>query len=207
MEFLLTHGYLAFFFWILANRIGAPLPATPVLLAAGALSGMGELKFVSVVALAVLATLMSDTVWFALGRRHGSRMLKLLCRLALQPDSVAHRAQDLVHRHGTRFLLVAKFIPGMNRASLPLTGSSRVSYPRFLAYDFVGATFWVCGYLGLGYVFSEQLHRLAAVAPTFGALTAAFAILLIAVYVAIRYFKRPRHIAPALEPTTPPENS
>src|SRR5512146_1944314 len=181
MEMFLSHGYVAIFVWILANRVGAPLPATPVLLAAGALSGMGEMKFVSILALAVLATLLSDIVWFELGRRHGSRMLKFLCRLALQPDSVCHRAQDLVHRHGTRFLLVAKFIPGMNRASLPLTGSSRVSYPRFLAYDFFGATFWAWGYLGLGYVFSEPLQRLAALAPAFGALTAAAALLLVAI--------------------------
>jgi membrane protein DedA with SNARE-associated domain len=203
IELLSTHGYLAFFVWILANRIGAPLPATPVLLAAGALSGLGEVKFPTIVLLAVLATLLSDVVWFEIGRRHGTRLLRLICRLALQPASVSHRAQELISRHGARLLLIAKFIPGMNRASLPLTGSSRVSYPSFLAYDLVGSTLWVCGYLGLGYAFCQELHRALGMAPTFGVIAAGIALTVAALYIAVRYTRRQRAVAAVVRPSLP----
>ena len=35
---LLLYGYLLLFAWVLVEQLGIPLPATPVLLAAGALS-------------------------------------------------------------------------------------------------------------------------------------------------------------------------
>ena len=34
---LLTYGYLLLFAWVLVEQLGIPLPATPMLLAAGAL--------------------------------------------------------------------------------------------------------------------------------------------------------------------------
>ena len=42
---LLVYGYLLLFAWVLVEQFGIPLPATPVLLAAGALSAQHELSF------------------------------------------------------------------------------------------------------------------------------------------------------------------
>jgi membrane protein DedA with SNARE-associated domain len=186
-------GYLVFFLWILGNRIGVPIPATPALLIAGALSGTGELRLAKVVVLAVVATLLSDSVWFELGRRHGLYVLKLLCRLAIEPDTCQRRAETFMLRHGVRSLLVAKFIPGMNRTMLPLTGMTRCSYPRFLAFDAVGAALWATGYTGLGYIFSEELERAVRYAAHIGWVAGvAAALALLGVYFAVRLVERQR---------------
>ena len=42
---LLTYGYLLLFAWVLVEQFGIPLPATPVLLAAGALSAEHQINF------------------------------------------------------------------------------------------------------------------------------------------------------------------
>ena len=42
---LITYGYLLLFAWIFVEQIGIPLPATPVILAAGALSVDGPIHF------------------------------------------------------------------------------------------------------------------------------------------------------------------
>ncbi len=42
---LLMYGYLLLFAWVLVEQLGIPLPATPVLLAAGALSADGPIRF------------------------------------------------------------------------------------------------------------------------------------------------------------------
>ncbi len=159
LQVLIFKGYLIFFLWILVNRLGMPLPATPALLAAGALAGMGEWRIALVLLLAIAATLAADTVWFELGRRFGSRILRLVCRAALDPDIAVRRAESFLHRHGARSLLVSKFIPGMNRTMLPLTGTAHVGYVRFLIFDFFGALIWAGVYAGVGYVFSDTLEQ------------------------------------------------
>ena len=41
---LLQHGYLILFAWVLLDQLGLPIPAEPMLLAAGALAGAGHLS-------------------------------------------------------------------------------------------------------------------------------------------------------------------
>src|SRR2546429_4136988 len=44
-EFLIHHGLAVLFGWVLVEQLGVPIPAMPLLLAAGALSRPGEFKF------------------------------------------------------------------------------------------------------------------------------------------------------------------
>jgi membrane protein DedA with SNARE-associated domain len=165
---LMWNGYLVFFGWILVNRLGVPLPATPALLAAGALSALGELRYSNVLMLAVLATVISDSVWYELGKRHGGRILRYLCRISLQPDSCVRRAETFLANHGLKSLLVTKFLPGMNRTILPLTGVVHVSYPRFFLFDVAGAALWAAAYSGLGFAFSDQFQQALRHAKSLG---------------------------------------
>jgi len=43
-HFLLLYGYALLFAWVLVEQLGIPLPATPVLLAAGALFGRKRIE-------------------------------------------------------------------------------------------------------------------------------------------------------------------
>ena len=62
IQFLIRHGYTLLFFWVFAEQIGLPIPAAPILLAAGALAGQGQLNLAIAVGLAVIASLLSDTL-------------------------------------------------------------------------------------------------------------------------------------------------
>ncbi|HYG99941.1 MAG TPA: VTT domain-containing protein [Terriglobales bacterium] len=190
---LMWNGYLVFFGWILANRLGVPLPATPALLAAGALSAFGELRYSNVLMLAILATVISDSVWYELGKRHGGRILRYLCRISLQPDSCVRRAEGFLATHGLKSLLVTKFLPGMNRTILPLTGVVHVSYPRFFFFDVVGAALWAAVYSGLGFAFSEQFELALRHAKSLGIYGAiALAVLLGVGYAGYKFAVRKR---------------
>ncbi len=71
IQFLLRHGYAVLFVFVLAEQIGLPLPAVPVLLAVGALAGTGQLSFPVALLVAAAAALLSDFTWYHLGRRRG----------------------------------------------------------------------------------------------------------------------------------------
>src|SRR5712692_7776679 len=87
LEFLLHHGYILLLGWVFAEQLGLPLPSMPLLLAAGALAGTGHLSFFASLFYVMLATVVADSIWYQLGRRKGIKVLQLLCKISLEPDS------------------------------------------------------------------------------------------------------------------------
>jgi hypothetical protein len=69
IQFLIHHGYAVLFAWVLLEQGGLPIPAVPLLLAAGALAATGRMNLALIFGTAVLATLASDGSWYARGRR------------------------------------------------------------------------------------------------------------------------------------------
>ena len=63
------------------------MPALPLLLAAGALARGGHVEYSMVVGLSIVACLLSDVIWYEIGRRSGGSVLRWLCRISLEPDS------------------------------------------------------------------------------------------------------------------------
>ena len=120
------------------------------------------------IGLAVGAALLSDIFWYYMGRRRGSQLLSLLCRISLEPDSCVRRTEDLFSRYGSRSLLITKFLPGLSAVSTPLAGIIRMRLSLFLFFDCMGAIFWVGSFTAFGYLFSEQLDRALAYAASMG---------------------------------------
>jgi membrane protein DedA with SNARE-associated domain len=160
-DFLIRHGYAVLFGWVLLEQLGLPVPAAPLLIAAGALARAGKMNLTFAVALAFIAVILADLFWYSLGRYRGGRILKLLCRISLEPDSCVRRTENLFIRHGVRSLLVAKFIPGLNTAAPSLAGVFRMPVRRFLIFDSLGGFFWVVTITSLGLILSDQLERIA----------------------------------------------
>ena len=193
-RFLIRHGYAVLFVWVAVEQIGFPLPATPLLLAAGALAGAGRLNFVLVIGTAVLASLISDMAWYEIGRRKGMKVLSLPCRMSLEPDSCIRRTEDVFARHGARSLLVAKFIPGLTTAAPPVAGIFRMRRSRFLLFDGVGAALWAGVFAGLGLLFSDQLEWLAGQVARLGTWLAAILVGGLAAYLLWKYVHRQRFL-------------
>lgn len=194
IQFLIQHGHVLLFAWVLVEQIGLPLPAIPLLLAAGALAGSGKMNFALAVGLAIIAALVADLSWYYLGRYRGSRVLKLLCRISLEPDSCVRRTEDVFARHGAYSLLVAKFVPGLNTAAPPLAGIFRMPVSRFLVLDGLGAFVWVAAFAGLGYIFSDQMEQMAAYASRWGTWLVVILVGSLAAYIVWKYVQRQRFL-------------
>src|SRR5215831_18815433 len=131
IAFVERHGYALLFWWVLAEQSAIPLPSVPLLLAAGTLIRTGRLHAPLATAACVIAAVIADTVWFQLGRRRGRQVLRILCRVSLEPDSCVRQTENAFLRYGMNSLLVSKFIPGLNAVAPPLAGNSASSYWRF----------------------------------------------------------------------------
>jgi membrane protein DedA with SNARE-associated domain len=193
-DFLLRHGYVVLLGWVFAEQIGLPVPTVPLLLATGALAGTGRLSFLASLFFCVLAALAADSLWFLLGRLKGIRVLQLLCKISLEPDSCVRRTEGIFSKQGARSLLFAKFVPGLGTVAPPLAGIFHMRPRRFLFYDALGALFWAGGYLSLGYVFSGQIELIAERASALGGRLVVLLIGSFAAYIAYKFIARQRFL-------------
>ncbi|HLG94995.1 MAG TPA: VTT domain-containing protein [Bryobacteraceae bacterium] len=194
LPFLLRHGYWVLFVNVLAEQIGVPVPAFPVMLAMGALAGLGSRSFDVSLILAVCAAISSDMFWFRLGRLRGHSILNLLCRLSLEPDSCVSNTKGLFSRFGATTLLFAKFVPGLGAAAAPLAGLTRMPLWKFLVADATGAVAWSSAYLGLGFLFRDQLEDAAEYARRLGSGLVVILAAALAAYIVWKYYQRRRFI-------------
>ncbi len=194
IQFLIQNGYTVLFFWVLFEQLGLPIPAAPMLVAAGALAGIGRLNFIMVFGAGVAAALLSDFFWFHMGRFRGSKVLTLLCRISLDPDSCVHHTKVIFARYGAPSLLVAKFIPGMNAMGPPLAGILRMRLLRFLFFDGLGAFIWVSVFTLLGYQFGHEIEehviKTRGVGPWIGLIVPVG----LGVYILWKYIQRKRFL-------------
>lgn len=161
-----------------------------MLLAAGAVAGMGSLNLGVCVFIAMFAAIAGDIVWFFLGRRYGSAILGLLCRISLEPDSCVSNTQRVYSKYGTSTLLFSKFVPGLNTVMTPLAGRFREPFGRFLIFDSAGALFWTASYIFLGWLFRAQLERFADGLFQMGSWLGVFITAIIVLYALYRYARR-----------------
>jgi membrane protein DedA with SNARE-associated domain/rhodanese-related sulfurtransferase len=151
----LTYG--AVLLGVFAQQLGLPIPSIAFLMAAGALSAHGGMRAGIAVFLGVLGCLAGDAIWFCIGRKWGSKAMRLLCRFTADPRSCSRNAREKFRRYGLRALCAAKFLPGVDAVLPPLAGAEGVSVPSFLAHDAVGSLLWSAAYVSVGYLFSNEL--------------------------------------------------
>ena len=190
LHFLLRHGYPVLFGWVFLEQAGLPMPSSPLLFVAGALAGAGRLHFTATLGLVMVAAVMADTAWFLWGRWRGAGVLRIVCRISLEPDTCVRRTKEAVARHGRLAILASKFVPGLNAAVPPLAGVTGMGLGEYLALDCVSALLWAGAFMGLGRIFSRQLDLLAYYVRGFGGAVLALMVALLAFYIARKYIAR-----------------
>ena len=189
---LSQYGLIIVIVNVLLDPIGLPVPAVPTLIVAGALAADGHMSLSALFAGAVLACLVPDCGWYLVGQRYGIRVLKTLCRISLEPDSCVSQTQTRFERWGINSLVIAKFIPGLAIIAPPMAGAMRIGWPRFVFLSTCSAVLWAGSALGAGALFKSQIARLLAHLQEFGSITGMGLMLLLAAYIASKWWERRR---------------
>jgi membrane protein DedA with SNARE-associated domain/rhodanese-related sulfurtransferase len=194
IDLLARHDALAVFLVTLAARIGAPVPAAPLLVIAGGLAAGGRVSLTAVFIVAIAANVLGDGLWYWAGRRYGYRMMRLLCRISLEPDSCVRQSETLISRWGGSSLVAAKFVPGVSLVAAPMAGALGMSVRRFIGYDLVAGALWAAAFLWLGLVFSQQIQQLLTALAHAGMAAVVLLALALGAFVAQRYWRRRRFL-------------
>jgi membrane protein DedA with SNARE-associated domain/rhodanese-related sulfurtransferase len=194
VQLLFKYGYIVVFGISFLEQLGFPLPAPTLIIGMGALSRSGQAVAALVVATASLAALAGDLIWYELGRSHGRSVLRLLCRISLEPDYCVRRTEDAFERLGLWTLLPGKFIPGINAAAVPLAGMMKTPLLRFLIFDIPAVILWGGTYTLLGYAFSVEIERIILYLSRFGLSVLLLAAAAITFYVVYKIEQRRRFL-------------
>ena len=162
------HGLPAIFLVILLGQFGVPLPALPLLLAAGAIAASHPPFGLAALVVAVTASVAGSSATFALGRVYGNTMLALLCRISLSPTKCVGYGRTAFDRFGPSALIFSRFIPGLAVLAPPLAGSARMPAPVFVTFQAMGAFLFALFGLGLGYEFQGAVQGLIAQLEIYG---------------------------------------
>jgi membrane protein DedA with SNARE-associated domain/rhodanese-related sulfurtransferase len=186
------YGVVIVFINVLVDQIGVPVPAVPTLIVAGAIAANGAMPLASLFLWALIACLIADCGWYLIGQIYGIRVLKLLCRISLEPDSCVSQTQTRFERWGVNSLVVAKFIPGLAIIAPPMAGAMRIGWPKFLALSTASGMLWVGSALIAGMLFRTQIEALLVRIDDIGSLLLLMASCALGLYVGYKWWERER---------------
>lgn len=194
MQLLLTlieqYGLWLVFANVLALQCGLPVPAYPTLIVVGAITARGDITVPQVIAVSTAASLIADFAWYFAGARHGRRVLRLMCRLSLSPDSCVRLTENIYERWGAPSLVVAKFVPGFAAVATSMAGMVRTSLWRFMLFDTIGALLWSSVAVALGWVFRDGVNEILAVFAAAGRWGLMALIVALALFIAVKALQR-----------------
>jgi membrane protein DedA with SNARE-associated domain len=181
-----AHGHLAVFLGVLFEQMGAPVPALPFLLLAGARSTGDAGITLQFLLLASLASVLADLAWFVIGRRHADTVLGRLCRRSAEPHRCRACGQTRFARWGSVAVLLAKFIPGLTTVARPLAGALGMPARTFLALDLIGTVVWAAAGIGSGMLFDQEIAQVLLGLERAEEMIVRFSVLAVALYGAWR---------------------
>jgi membrane protein DedA with SNARE-associated domain/rhodanese-related sulfurtransferase len=182
-------GLLIVFTSVFIDQAGIPLPCYPILLIAGAMATSVD-AMATLLGVAFAAAVSADLLWYGVGLRYGRRVLNLVCKIALSPESCIRRTEDTFARFGSWTLPFAKFVPGLSYVAVALSGITRLSLWRFIVFDGLGAIGFVAAPVLAGRLFHNVVGALLRTLYQLGAYGAVLVVVLLALYIGTRLLER-----------------
>ncbi|MGW4568682.1 DedA family protein [Streptomyces sp. NPDC004561] len=149
---ILDHwGYLAVGGLIFLEDFGIPAPGETILIAAAVYAGAGQLNIAAVVAVGFFAAILGDNVGYLIGRTGGHALVQRYGKYVLLPPERYEKAEKFFTRHGGKVVTIARFIEGLRQLNGIIAGAAEMPWPRFVAFNALGAALWVGLWAGVGY--------------------------------------------------------
>ncbi|MHB2022542.1 MAG: DedA family protein [Mycobacteriales bacterium] len=184
------YGYLAVAGLLFLEDFGVPVPGETMLIAAAVYAGAGRLNVVAVAVIGFVAATLGDNVGFAIGHFGGRPLALRLGRQVLLTEERLDRAEAFFARHGGKVVTIARFVEGLRQANGIIAGISRMSWPRFLAFNALGAALWVGVWVTVGYAAGNHISTIYRALNRYLPLAVALVVIALVVHVLLRRRRR-----------------
>lgn len=154
-----TIGLIAIIFAESGLLIGFFLPGDSLLFTAGLLASQGKLNLAVVLVGCFLAAFIGDQVGYAFGKKVGPSIFKRPDSRFFKHENVK-RAEEFFEHHGSKTIVLARFVPIVRTFAPVLAGVSSMRYRTFVTFNIIGAFLWAVGVTLLGYWLGETIPNI-----------------------------------------------
>jgi membrane-associated protein len=130
------------------------LPGDSLLFAAGSFAGLGALSLWPLFFVCCAAAILGDTVNYAIGAYLGPKVFHYPKSRFFNPDHLK-KTHAFYEKYGGKTIIIARFIPIIRTFAPFVAGVGKMTYPRFLSYNVIGALLWVSVCVFAGYFFGN----------------------------------------------------
>ena len=156
-------GYTALFAIVFAETgllIGFCLPGDSLLVTAGLVCALdGAMNIWSLVGILSVAAILGDSVGYAIGYHLGPRIFSREDSRLFHKDHL-RRTQGFFERHGTKTIVLARFVPIVRTFAPTVAGVGKMSYRTFLTYNIMGGIGWVAAMTLGGYFLGRSIPNI-----------------------------------------------
>jgi membrane protein DedA with SNARE-associated domain len=158
---VVQYGYWAVGGALLLENAGIPVPGETILLLASFLAySEHDLRLPWIIVVATIAATVGDNLGFALGYYGGRPLLLRYQTIFRIKNATISRGEELFAKYGSVTVFFARFVFGMRIIAGPMAGVLRMSWRKFLVFNFLGAVVWVSVISSAGYLFGRHWDRL-----------------------------------------------
>ncbi|MFA6090148.1 MAG: DedA family protein [Candidatus Gracilibacteria bacterium] len=187
LSYLLVYKYTVLFCVIAAASFGLPLPATALLIAAGAFAAQGYLNFGDILLYGLFASILGDMLGYIISLRFGK---DIFIQIGLKQIFLSQRfvlIENIFIKHSASTIFSSRFLAtNLGPIVNILAGLTKINYKKFLFYDVFGELFYVILYSGLGFVFSSQWETISQISGDITSIIILVVILIILFVISIR---------------------
>jgi len=130
--------------------VGIFFPGDSLLFTAGFLASQGYLNIWLLVPLAILATIVGDSVGFWFGTKVGPKIFYREDSWFFHKKHLI-RAKQFYEQHGKKAIILARFMPVLRTLAPILAGVGQMNYRVFLAYNIIGGLLCAGGVTLIGF--------------------------------------------------------
>jgi membrane protein DedA with SNARE-associated domain len=144
------------------ESVGFPVPGESALILASILAGTKhDLNIVSVVLTAAIAGIIGQMVGYVIGREFGYWLLLRYGPYVRITESRIKLGEYLFVRHGSKIIIVARFVPFLRAVAGILAGANRMPWRQFMVANIIGTFLWATFFGFAAYMFGREIERLA----------------------------------------------
>lgn len=165
--------------------VGIVVPALPLLFAVGALVGLGHIDGPYAVACAALGAFLGDGFSYWIGHRWGPQMHGHW-PFRRYPQ-LLERGERVFRRHGSKGLLIARFVGAVRPFVPAIAGMLRMPLRRYLPVSLFACVLWAAAFLAPGWIFGKSYEAVAAVADRLALVLVALVLAVAMVWAGVLY--------------------
>ncbi|BFI75968.1 DedA family protein [Sulfurisphaera ohwakuensis] len=183
-------GYLLLLGLMIGEGIGLPIPSEVIMPLVGYYSYEGSISLYMGVISGTVGSLIGSIIAYYIGFFLGFPFLKKYGKYFLINEKRIDALHSWFIRYGDFAVFGFRFVPELRALISYPAGIAKMSMLRFLVFTLLGHLIWDISLSILGYHYANEINYVISLAEKFGVYAIGLTIVLIVVYVIIKFTKK-----------------